>query len=263
MALRGVLFDMGGTLLDYHPPDADPTTGWQQMENTGARAMHAFLAAEGYRLPPVDEAQQANFTIMEHHWRRMGSGEPVNPQLALMIREVLGVWGITPEVLNNGLVGAAMAAYVAPVQAYVRPLEGAQQTLEGVRALGLRIGLISNTVWPGEFHLEDLERWGLRQYLECAFFSADEDAWKPSAAVFQLGLDALGLRPEEAVYVGDHPYFDVNGAQQAGLRGVWMKSDEWSAQRFEGVSIMPDAVLHRLPELLTVIKPWLESPVNF
>jgi len=67
MALRGVIFDMGGTLLDYHPPDAAPRQGWRAMEDSGADALHAWLAAQGIALPALGEALDASFVIVERH----------------------------------------------------------------------------------------------------------------------------------------------------------------------------------------------------
>ncbi len=49
MPLRGVIFDMGGTLLDYHPPGA----GWRGMEDLGAAGVYTFLHERGYALPPA------------------------------------------------------------------------------------------------------------------------------------------------------------------------------------------------------------------
>lgn len=259
MPLRGVIFDMGGTLLSYHPPDAAPQRGWEEMEALGAVALRTFLEERGFAVPSAEDARARNFAIMERYWRQMGRGEPVNPQLGVMLHEVMADWGVPADALQDGLITEAQAAYVAPVQAIVRPLEGAAETLAALRARGLRIGLFSNTVWPGTFHMADLAHWGLAEYLECALFSADVAAWKPAARVFEMSLQALDLRPEEAVYVGDHPYFDVYGAQQAGLRGVWIRSAEWALHQQLGIDIVPDATLERLPDLLTMVEPWLDD----
>ncbi len=257
MTLRGIIFDLGGTLLNYHPPGAHPQTGWQAMEDAGSDGLHAFLAGQGFAIPPVDQARAINFAVAERHWRRVGQMEPVNPQLGPILREVMAAWGVPAAALSDGLVDQAMAAYVAPVQAFVAPLEGARETLIAVRQKGLQTGLISNTVWPGRFHQQDLARWGLAEYLECTFFSADVAAWKPAPAIFQMALRALGLQPEEAAYVGDHPYFDVYGAQQAGLKGIWMWSGAWEKMPPADHPIVPDATLKRLPDLLAAIEPWL------
>lgn len=256
MSLRGVIFDMGGTLLDYHPPDAPPQHGWREMENIGASALYRYLQERNYALPALDAARELSFQIVEREWRQISQDETANPQLGLILYEVMRVWGIPEEDLQNGLVDNAMAAYVAPVQAFVRPMAGAQETLAALQASGFRIGLVSNTVWPGAFHVEDLSRWGLTPYLECTLFSADVAAWKPSATIFQMALDALNLRADEAVYVGDHPYFDVYGAQQAGLRGVWMWTEEWKNLQPGNLKITPDATIKRLPDLVEIVQSW-------
>jgi len=180
-----------------------------------------------------------------------------NPRLEDILREIMAAWGVPAGLLANGRMDRALAAYLAPAQGYVRPLDGARETLAALRARGLRLGLVSNTVWPGEIHRRDLDRHGLLPYLETQVFSADAAAWKPEARGFQMALDALDLRPQEAAYVGDHPYFDVWGAQQAGLRGVWVWSAEWDTPRMAGLDIRPDATVRRLPELLDVIQAWM------
>jgi len=256
MALRGVIFDMGGTLLDYHPPAASAGEGWRAMENLGADALRTLLQERGYPVPPPEEARASVFAAMERQWRMVGEGKAVNPQLGPILREVLRDWGLPPGVADDGLIDSAVAAYVAPAQALVRPLPGAAETLAALRARGLRLGLFSNTVWPGAFHLEDLARWGLAEYLECAFFSADVGLWKPAPGVFRLVLDALELKPQEAVFVGDHPYFDVYGAQRAGLRGVLLQSAGWEAPPSGGPQITPDATVTGLAELLPLVEAW-------
>jgi len=257
MSVRGVIFDMGGTLLDYHPPDAAPRQGWRAMEDSGADALHAWLAAQGIALPALGEALDASFVIVERHWQAVAECSGANPRLEDILREIMAAWGVPAGLLANGRMDRALAAYLAPAQGYVRPLDGARETLAALRARGLRLGLVSNTVWPGEIHRRDLDRHRLLPYLETQVFSADAAAWKPEARVFQMALDALDLRPQEAAYVGDHPYFDVWGAQQAGLRGVWVWSAEWDTPRMAGLDIRPDATVRRLPELLDVIQAWM------
>jgi HAD superfamily hydrolase (TIGR01509 family) len=255
MTLRGVLFDMGGTLLTYHPPEASFDDGWQGMEDAGAASMRTFLIERGYTVPPVEVALAANMTIMDDRWRRIIQREPINPQLRPILTEVMIAWGLPAEVTqDDSLLDAAMAAYVAPIQAnFVRPIAGAEETLAALHERGLRVGLISNTMWPGEFHMADLAKYGLDSYLECAVFSADAGVWKPDAAIFRRALDALDLQPSEAAYIGDSLYFDVHGAQGAGLKAVWVGGDDRRPHQLE---VTPDATLTRLPELLEIITLW-------
>jgi putative hydrolase of the HAD superfamily len=41
---------------------------------------------------------------------------------------------------------------------------------------------------------------------------------KPDPAIFQLAMEKLGVRPDEAVHIGDSIRFDVAGARAAGVR---------------------------------------------
>jgi len=67
-------------------------------------------------------------------------------------------------------------------------------------------------------------------------------------------LKAVGVAdPSRAVFVGDRPYDDVWGAQQAGLKGVLRSNDLMPAYDVE-----PDGVIDSLPELLPLIDSWAD-----
>jgi FMN phosphatase YigB (HAD superfamily) len=250
MPLRGVIFDLGETLLHYAPLGG----GWEDTEKSGARAVYDYLHEAGYPLPPLDDALKTAWDTALFVWSGLIDGSDVSGlkldrQLSLLTQR-WGVDGIPPE-----MSGTLATAYMAAIQSFVRPLDGAADTLRALRDRGLRIGLISNTLWPGSSHRDDLDRHGLTPYLEHPIFSADVSAWKPHRDVFEMALNALVLKPEESVFVGDSLYFDVWGAQQAGLRGVWIEQEvRWLP---DGIEVTPDATIQNLPELLDLIETWL------
>jgi len=54
--------------------------------------------------------------------------------------------------------------------------------------------------------------------------------------------------------VGDSLYFDVWGAQQAGLRAVWIEQrHRWMP---DGLEATPDATIQSLAQLVTVVEQW-------
>lgn len=248
MPVRGVIFDMGGTLLHYNAPDAT----WEETEKAGARPVYALLRDAGYSLPPEDEALARAWQHALNVWSNIATADVQDLKLHRQIRQVAALWGL-PD-LPDDLVERAGLAYMGAIQAHVYPLEGAAETLAALRQQGLRVGLVSNTHWPGRYHLDDLERFGLLPYLEHPIFSADVEAWKPGREVFALSLRALGLAPQDAIYVGDSLYFDVWGAQQAGLRAVWIEQrHRWMP---DGLQATPDATIQSLPQLVAVIEEW-------
>jgi FMN phosphatase YigB (HAD superfamily) len=248
MAVRGVLFDMGGTLLHYNPPGAS----WEAMEKVGARAVYRHLHGLGFTLPPEEDALASAWDHALALWSSLDHQDVKELKTDRQMAIVAEKWGV--PALPADVMAALAEAYMTSIQSTVRPLDGAEDTLRALRDSGLRVGLISNTHWPGETHLYDLDRFGLTPYLEHLVFSSDAEAWKPARDVFELGLQGLDLAAEEAVYVGDSLYFDVWGAQQAGLRGVWIEQPHrWLP---DGLTVEPDATIAALPDLLDVLEPW-------
>jgi FMN phosphatase YigB (HAD superfamily) len=70
---------------------------------------------------------------------------------------------------------------------------------------------------------------------------------KPDAVPFRMCVDALGVAPSEAVYVGDDWRIDVCGSRDAGLSPVWIKHE--SVKR-NWPEVTPDVpVITRLDQL--------------
>lgn len=72
---------------------------------------------------------------------------------------------------------------------------------------------------------------------------------KPDPRIFTLGVEALGLRPEEVVVVGDSYDKDIVPARRAGCRTVWMKGEGWTDAEPDDRTAA-DAVIASLDELL-------------
>lgn len=251
MTVRGVIFDMGGTLLHYSPPGAD----WETMERLGAQGVYYYLKALDYTLPSEEDALNEAWPIARDLWRSINEDDVSHLRLGHQVNELARRWGVTdlePEQLES-----LAAAYMKGIQAIVSPLEGAVETLEALRERDVRIGLVSNTLWEGRYHRGDLDRWGLTPYLEVLIFSADVQAWKPYRAVFDQALKALDLAPEEAIFVGDSLYYDMYGAKQAGLRAVWIEQEHGDLP--DGVEVTPDATIRQLPELIPLVDRWRDG----
>ena len=78
---------------------------------------------------------------------------------------------------------------------------------------------------------------------------------KPSASFFQLATDALGLRPEQVVIVGDDIENDIGGGQVNGLKGVLVRTGKYREEVANASSVKPDGIIGSIAELPT----WLES----
>jgi putative hydrolase of the HAD superfamily len=66
--------------------------------------------------------------------------------------------------------------------------------------------------------------------------------------------------PAACVYVGDRAYEDVHGAQRVGMRAVLVPHSDIPPSQQVPVDVTPDAVVHRLVELLDVVDRWNSTP---
>ena len=92
-----------------------------------------------------------------------------------------------------------------------------------------------------EFHLEGL----FQKIIESAVVGIR----KPDPQIFQLGVDALGLAPEEVMVVGDSMSKDILPAKTIGCKTAWYKGEGWTDKQ-EDESI-PDLIISDLQDLLT------------
>jgi putative hydrolase of the HAD superfamily len=98
----------------------------------------------------------------------------------------------------------------------------------------------------------DLETIGLARHFHASVAAHQFGKAKPAPEIFQAGCAALGVHFSEAVYVGDDLLLDVQGAQRAGLRGVWMNR---VGKRNEIPHLVtPDAEVASLDELIAWLR---------
>jgi putative hydrolase of the HAD superfamily len=84
-----------------------------------------------------------------------------------------------------------------------------------------RLAIISDTGFAsGRAQDALLEQNGLRSLFHATLYSVDVGHAKPRPEIFRAGLAALGVRPEEALHVGDNERTDVGGALAMGMRAV-------------------------------------------
>lgn len=95
--------------------------------------------------------------------------------------------------------------------------EDVPDAIRAVRALGIRIGLISNTERCLATFADHFELSGL---IDLALSSAEHGFMKPHPSIFAAALSGLGAEPEASVMVGDSLAHDIAGALGIGMRGV-------------------------------------------
>lgn len=98
----------------------------------------------------------------------------------------------------------------------------------------------------------DLRAIGLAHHFKVSVAAFEFGRAKPDPAIFHEACRQLGIAPSQALYVGDDILIDVKGAQDAGLRAVWMNRVGSSKHLEHGVT--PDFVCRNFDELVDWLK---------
>lgn len=93
-----------------------------------------------------------------------------------------------------------------------------------------------------------LEEFHLSEFFKDIVESAVVGVRKPDHRIFLLGVEALGLKPEECIVVGDSFYKDIEPAKKAGCQAVWFKGEGWTEQQYD--ETLPDKIITDLNQLL-------------
>lgn len=244
MTIRSLIFDMGNTLLSYAPPG----TSWRASEEPGLDGLYWEMIGLGQcQKLSRDAFVDRLFRRLEAGWRAAVAGQ-ANLRAADWIAASLQELKVPPTIAP---IDELVALYIAPRRATLCARPGAAQTLAALHEAGYRLGLISNTAWPGRFHTADLASMKLLPYFDKLTFSSDAGVWKPAPAIFHSTAEALGASPQETVYIGDSPEEDILGAQAAGMRAIWVETAE-----FPLGTVRPDGQIAHLRELPALLESW-------
>ena len=125
--------------------------------------------------------------------------------------------------------------------------------LRELRRRGIKVGVLSNTMWPREAHEQIFIRDEILELIDGAVYTSEIPWVKPHPEAFRAAMRAVGVTdPAGCVFVGDRPYDDVHGAKSAGMRAVLVPNSD--VPGFGGAQ--PDAVISRLSELLGHLDGW-------
>lgn len=151
--------------------------------------------------------------------RARGEGDPSRPleESQELLAELLG---IDVEPVKR----AAARAVINVGDEIVLP--GAKEALEGVKRRGLKVTVTGNVMfWPGSYTRLLLERFGLMNFVDKTFFADEVGTFKPLPEMFMKPLQTFGVKPEEALHVGDTYAEDFEGAIRVGMWGVWINPE--------------------------------------
>jgi putative hydrolase of the HAD superfamily len=204
-AKNTILFDLGGTLAHYYS-----LSEFALLLEQGINNVQDYLRAEGLLTITSEEAMTAtgreNYEAADYRVR------PLEGRLGRIFQLDLAERG---EEFSTKL----CAQFMKPIFANGFCYEDTLRSLRELKALGFKVGIVSNTSWgsPASLWREELNRLRLSELVNAAVFCREVGWRKPARQIFEFAMERMKTNPEKCIFVGDDPRWDVAGPRAVGM----------------------------------------------
>ena len=208
---------------------ANTKTDWEMV----SERIKSRLELEDIRVDPVDMENAIKDTIEYRYEQHKLAAELDSYQF---FNHALGILGhsVSMDIADE------LEQYVYD-EGYTEFVSGLEDTLMAL-SNDYKLGLLSNS-WL-EAPRQALRDNGYGRWFDVMICSFDIGVPKPDPRIFEFALDLLGVRPQEAVMVGDSLEADVKGALGAGMRAVLVD---------DGFSVWDDPKILEFEEIIDVL----------
>ena len=234
---EAVLFDAGGTLIIREPADDEVLRMRWQGIGLAVEPVQARLAVKrseiwmgeqilkevngAPRMPDDEFASGAERAAIQAVWECAAEHD---------IEHWLGLLNTVPPVKQNWV--------VAP---------GSLKMIETLKARGYRMAVVSNFNKSLPDLLAQLNLVGFFDAIVCSAIVGVE---KPEPEILRIACRQLGVFPEKAIYIGDHP-LDILCARGAGMPVVWLREPGDTLP--DNLDCQPDFGIGDLAELVSIL----------
>jgi putative hydrolase of the HAD superfamily len=255
--IRAVIFDIYGTLFVSAAGDiGSAAKSSPAMAGPSSQSLETLAGEYG-----CSGAELRNYfreAVLQRHAARRG--ETAYPELR--VEELWTQFLLSRRGQESGARELALRYELAVNPAY--PMPAAAETLALLRGRGMILGLVSNAQFFTPLLFEAFfgappEALGFDRDLLTYSFALGEA--KPSPRLFapaKRRLEALGLKPENALYVGNDMLNDIAAAAGAGFKTALFAGDRRSLRLREGdprvQGIAPDRVVRGLEDVPDIIE---------
>lgn len=236
--VKGIIFDYGGTVdtggdhWSYVIADAYQKAG-VYISNDAFRDAYVFAERELAR----------TLHILPHH----NFGDLLDIKIRIEMEELAAGSVIPANLVDTKAPEIARLCY----EAAKASVEKAKPVIEEL-SKRYKLVLVSNFYGNIATVLEDF---GLDSYFSKIIESAVVGVRKPDPKIFELGAEAMGLKPEETLVIGDSYGKDIVPAEKAGAQVLWIKGKGWTAD--EDAQLHPNIIssLHDVLQLVAGSQP--------
>jgi putative hydrolase of the HAD superfamily len=237
MTIKGIIFDLYGTLIDIETDE-----GMEEIY----RSISHFLNYHGIYLHRW-ELKDRYYEIMKLQKEERDEKYPeidVEAIWSTFLRQE----GIEASPACHGLAVTLAQLYRGISRKRLQLYPGVKETLGELRNT-YQTALVSDA--QPCFAIPEIKTVGLEGYFEPTIISAYYGFRKPDARLTQKALDSMKLLPSEVIYVGNDMYRDIYGAKRMGIKTIFFASNQ-GQKAYEDVA--PDYYVSRFEDILNGIK---------
>lgn len=208
--IKGVLFDLGSTLIEYE------NIPWDEMNLMSLKAGYKALLDEGINLPSYDKITEEYIRIRQKN--RESSAKTLKEWVVTdAISELLK----SIDVKNNSeQITRFFNAYYKVVADQLTIFDDTADVLDKLKKTGFKLGLVSNTIFPESYHKLDLERFGLIDYFDFMLFSSSFGYRKPHPSIYNRAIELSGQKADQLIFIGDRYNEDYIGPRDNGIFSI-------------------------------------------
>jgi putative hydrolase of the HAD superfamily len=241
--VTAVLFDFDDTLIDW----SQKKYSWEESSFINICNIHDYLTQTGHSLPSKEQFHHLYQSILKKSWERANvTWESVC--FATVLQETFSACNLDTNTINLDII---MQVYDWQPMPGVVPYPDTTNVLHQLRQKGYKIGLITNAMMPMWMRDVELRHYQMLEYFDVRLTSGDVGYIKPHPAIYHAALKQLDTPPEQAVFVGDRPEYDIAGANNAGMISVWMDAPHLD-EKLDGIEA--DYTINNLAELLPILE---------
>jgi|TARA_B110001454_G_scaffold101334_1_gene95706 putative hydrolase of the HAD superfamily len=221
--IKAIIFDLDNTLLDF-----------VKMKQFSVKAAITAMNEAGLEVDEKKAYEDIFDLYMERGWENQ---QVFDDYLNQTVGEV-----------SNKILAAGIVSYRRAREATLVVYPNVNKTLIQLIKMGINLAVVSDApsreAWMRLYYLN------LHHVFDPVLTFDDTGVRKPSPKPFQMALDYLKIKPNEAIMIGDWPERDVVGAKEIGMKTIFARYGD----TFGTVDSGADWDVNNVYEVVNIIK---------
>jgi len=131
----------------------------------------------------------------------------------------------------------------------LRPFPYVIEMLKGLKERGAGVYLVSNA--QSCFTMDELEELGITEFFDGILISSDAGVKKPHKKIFEIASEKFGIELKNSFYIGNDLHDDIFGAHAAGLKTVYIETEQ--SRKHNELNVLPDFEVKTHEEMMDLL----------